>query len=407
VCPCRCLHISDLSSCTYHVSEDLGVDPADAEQWRTGRVICVPVLGSSGTALATLLVARNGSQADFKSEEAELLAWLAVLLGRVVEDSDERRSLQGAIAVAAAAADKVVQVLLNGPGVGEGLDPHLWMACFHSETAQIAVVFRGQNKTEERLYCTSSDVSREGVAMICRPLSGLCRRIALQGNSNAHLFSDVLSEAEVDRGVDLAGSDFGGRTALLLAPVIGPGDAGKVVAIVSVSSTVMVYGPLHLALLRALTLVLERQILALVRAWDSDPTRSFEANFIPSQEIAAAAAAAAASAIAETSGTVPGAGNHDSTSDEETDFEDGGDKMLYSYSRRSIDKMIDLEQVGQDEKVAKAQGMVSESGHAAPLLALGGKIGGGNRRKTGMRRYIATKLPDVPTSQPSCSLEQS
>ena len=392
--------------------EDLGVDPADAEQWRTGRVVCVPVLGSSGTALAVLLVARNGFQTDFNSEEAELLAWLAVLLGRVVEDSDERRSLEGAIAVAAAAADKVVQVLLDGPGVGEGLDPHLWMACFHSETAQIAVVYHGPNETQERLYCTSSDVSRDGVAMICRPLSGLCRRIALQGNSNAHLFSDVLSEAEVDTGVDLAGSDFGGRTALLLAPVMGPGDVGKVVAIVGVSSTVMVYGPLHLALLRALTLVLERQILALVRAWDSDPTRSFEANFVPSQEIAAAAAAAAAaaSAIVETSGTLPGVGNHDSTSDEDTDFEDGGEKMLYSYSRRSIDKMIDLEQEGQGEKVAKTQGMVREPEHAAPalaLLALGGKIGGGTRRKTGMLRYIATKLPDVPTSQSSCSLGQS
>ena len=60
------------------------------------------------------------------------------MLGRVVEYSDERSSLQGAIVVAAAAADQVVQFMLDRPGVEEGLDLHLWMACFRSETAQIA-----------------------------------------------------------------------------------------------------------------------------------------------------------------------------------------------------------------------------------------------------------------------------
>ena len=125
MCPCRCLHVSNLGSCSFHVPEDLGVDPADAEQWCTGRAVCVPVLGSSGTALAILLVARKGFDSDFNSEEVELLAWLAVLLGRVVEDSDDRSSLEGAIAVAGAGADQVVQFLLDRPGVGEGLDPHL------------------------------------------------------------------------------------------------------------------------------------------------------------------------------------------------------------------------------------------------------------------------------------------
>jgi hypothetical protein len=399
------------------VPEDLGVDPADAEQWCTGRAVCVPVLGSSGTALAILLVARKGFDSDFNSEEVELLAWLAVLLGRVVEDSDDRSSLEGAIAVAGAGADQVVQFLLDRPGVGEGLDPHFWMACFRSETAQIAVVYHGPGETEERLYCTSGDVSREGVAMICRPLRGLCRRIVIQGSSNAHLFPDVLLEAEVDRGVDLAGSEFGGRTALMLVPVMGLGDSGKVVAIVGISSTVLVYSPLHLALLRALTLILQQQILALVCAWDADPARSFEANFIPSQEIVAAEAAATTAAIAstaaaavigETAGIAPCDGNYESKSNQEEDLEDGSADMLYSYSRRSINKMIDLEQEGtgptekgrndgQVDMAIIAHGMVRErAALAATLPAVGGEIGEGDRRKTGVLRYTATKLPDVP-----------
>ena len=398
--------------------EDLGVDAADAELWSTGRAVCVPVLGSSGTALAVLLVARIGSQADFSSAEAELLAWLAVMLGRVVEDSDERSSLEGAIAVAAAAADQVVHYLLDKPGVGERLDPHHWMACFRSETAQIAIVYHGPGKTEDRLYCTSSDVSREGVAMICRPLSGLCRRIALQGSSDAHLFSDVLMETEVDRGVDLAGSEFGGRTALLLVPVMGQEDAGRVVAIVGISSTIMDYGPLHLALLRALTLLLKHRILALVSTWDADPARSFEANFVPSKEIAAAEAASAAAAVAAaaaaegidgTSGTAPGAGIYGSKRNSDEDLEDGGKDMLYNYSRRSVDKMIDREQVGmgpnerrgndgQIDMVTAAHRMVRERVPITSAPPGGGKIGEGNRRKTGVLRYIATKLPDVPSS---------
>ena len=132
-----------------------------------------------------------------------------------------------------------------------------------------------------------------------------------------------------------------------------------------------------------------------MRTWEADPARAFETNFVPSAEIVAAkleavahASALAAATAAATAESVA-AGAHDNTEDadlHETAGDDNAD-MVYSFSRRSIEKMIN------DEHPAQS----SVSGGASKWQASAGR-GFGGRRKTGVLKYIATTMPELPTA---------
>ena len=84
--------------------------------------------------------------------------------------------------------------------------------------------------------------------MVCHALRGGCGSRVVRGDGVARRFEDALSVSEVDRAVDLAGSEFEGRTSLLIVPVMGAW--GGVAGVVGVSSTSTVYSGLHLVLLQ-------------------------------------------------------------------------------------------------------------------------------------------------------------
>ena len=268
----RAMHVSCLSQSGLRVGmEDLGLgaDAAGDDAWRTARVMCVPVLVSTGDAVAMVLLARAGNQSDFSAEETDFASWLAVLLGRVVEDSDGGSRLEAQLTIAEDAATHLLGFLqanaadgggavgvADGGKLGDVLDPYFWMGCFRSETALIAIVHPpsasgrsgSPGEEESRLWCTSCDASKQGVSMVCHALRGVCGSMVVRGDGVARRFEDALSVSEVDRAVDLAGSEFEGRTSLLIVPVMGAW--GGVAGVVGVSSTSTVYSGLHLVLLQ-------------------------------------------------------------------------------------------------------------------------------------------------------------
>jgi len=161
---------------------------------------------------------------------------------------------------------------------------------------QIALVHREEEEVEPLLYCISSDASKDEVSMITFPCTG--RHGWMLGKRDGEPW--VCEHAEevrgLDRRIDLGGSEWVGKTSLMLVPVMERKEQDpQVMAIVMAASTKTVMHETHAMLMKAMAMAVRDQIRELLDGWKRDEKKIFKQSFVRSREFEVVASCSASS----------------------------------------------------------------------------------------------------------------
>mmetsp|Transcript_20307 Transcript_20307/g.67787 ORF Transcript_20307/g.67787 Transcript_20307/m.67787 type:complete len:577 (-) Transcript_20307:253-1983(-) len=314
-------------------------------------VLCVPILDNSTTPCALLTIGSNAER--FSESDVETTEWLAVLLGNVMHHNEQLYVKQDQLALVLRIASHAVTLFQQGCVVE---DPRFWMSAFDAQIAQIALVHREEEEVEPLLYCISSDASKDEVSMITFPCTG--RHGWMLGKRDGEPW--VCEHAEevrgLDRRIDLGGSEWVGKTSLMLVPVMERKEQDpQVMAIVMAASTKTVMHETHAMLMKAMAMAVRDQIRELLDGWKRDEKKIFKQSFVRSREFEDSASPMSQleeemseqslhldlTSLADFSPRI-----EESSSPREAMPQDN----IYAYSKAGIAKMLDMEETAKSSR---------------------------------------------------------
>jgi len=167
----KLLHVPDAAAAGFVARRtDLG-PRAVGPRWEHASLLLLPIAaGADEPALCVLSLAR--AEGGVGAEDTELAAWLAAVLGGVLQQTIAKRMLEVQLALLGSASAALVALASRGI---ELRDPSFWLDAFRAQTAQIVFVFPRAapgGRAPLALYATSRDISREGAPPPPLVLSG-------------------------------------------------------------------------------------------------------------------------------------------------------------------------------------------------------------------------------------------
>mmetsp|Transcript_38547 Transcript_38547/g.60110 ORF Transcript_38547/g.60110 Transcript_38547/m.60110 type:complete len:448 (+) Transcript_38547:2-1345(+) len=323
----------------FNLKTDLGDSGVkNPGKWQKPGLLAFPIPKTAELQFGVLVAAKAAG--EFDENEIEMVAWLCVLLGQVLAQSEGVATLESHVTLMETAAQEAIGLARLG---WEVQDPHFWLRSFKSQIAQVILVHRRVPGGPFLLYCTCCDISREAVSMTCFPLKGLCQKLVLESADNPILVDEAEREPGLDREVDLGGSDFEGKTAVMLVPVKSGGRDDRVIAILMVSSTATPYTLAHVKMFQAMSYQVKGGLVKVLKGWEEDDSGSYNQSYLDSDLLNPQIKEVSAE-ISEESVVVeePSELVQVKEVSQESVVVEESEDMLYEYSKSGIEKMLHL-----------------------------------------------------------------